>query len=195
MVRCGISKAVFTLAVCAAATASFAAQPGTNGEDDKYIDIRTSGGDLHAGNDADAHKIGLPLYPGAQLRAENASRNHANLSISTENFGFTLIVANYDSEDSPDKVIQFYRNKLKKYGKVLECHTNQRGGDVDAHAGDSDSAEGKELKCDENNGPVVELKAGTKDDQHIVAIEPKDDHGGTTFAMVYIQTHGKQGDI
>ena len=31
---------------------------------------------------------------------------------------------------------------------------------------------GKELKCDENSGPVTELKVGTEDNQHIVAIEP-----------------------
>ncbi len=36
-----------------------------------------------------------------------------------------LVVAKYDSDDAPGKVIDFYREHLKKYGKVLECHTEQ----------------------------------------------------------------------
>jgi hypothetical protein len=51
------------------------------------------------------------------------------------------------------------------------------------------------LKCDENSGPVTELKVGTEDDQHIVAIEPRDTGKGSTFALVYLRTRGKRGDI
>ena len=39
----------------------------------------------------------------------------------------------------------------------------------------------------------VELKAGTKGNQHIVALKP---HGsGTEYAIVYVSTHGKGDTI
>ena len=54
----------------------------------------------------------------------------------------------------------------------------------------------KELKCEgDNTGPVTELKVGTADNQHVVAIEPADGRSGSTFALVYVRTRGKQGDI
>jgi hypothetical protein len=174
---------------------SVAAQKPDGGED-KKLDIRSSVGDLHVGSDADARKIGLPLYPGARPKSDDKSRDNANLSIFTEAFGFKLVVANYDSDDAPSKVIDFYRNKLKKYGKVLECHTQKHGGDVDVHADDDKDSDGsKQLKCDgDNTGPVTELKVGTEDHQHVVAIEPNG-RSGSTFALVYVHARGKQGDI
>jgi len=39
----------------------------------------------------------------------------------------------------------------------------------------------------------VELKVGTEDNQHIVAVEPQGK--GSSFALVYVQTHGKEGMI
>ena len=106
-----------------------------------------------------------------------------------------LVVAKYDSDDGPAKIIDFYRDKLKKYGKVLECHSEKHGGDVEADVDSKDSSDSKELKCDENSGPVTELKVGTEDDQHIVAIEPRDAGKGSTFALVYLRTRGKRGDL
>ena len=42
------------------------------------------------------------------------------------------------------------------------------------------------MKCDENSGPVTELKVGTEDNQHVVAIEPGDAGKGSKFAIVYL---------
>jgi hypothetical protein len=163
---------------------------------DKVFDVRSTVGDLHVGSDADAKKIGLPLYPGARLKADDQSQNQANLSIFTEAFGFKLVIANYESDDAPGKIIDFYRDKLKKYGKVLECHSRKHGGDIDVHNDDKDSKGSKELKCDgENAGPVTELRVGTEDHQHAVAVEPREGHSGSAFALVYVYTRGKQGDL
>jgi len=179
------------------ATPGFTAQAQKpDGGQDKNFDVRSSVGDLHVGSDADARKIGLPLYPGARLKSDDENGNKANLSIFTEAFGFKLVVAKYDSDDAPGKVIDFYRDKLKKYGKVLECRSQKHGGNVDVHDDDKDSKGSKELKCEgDNTGPVTELKVGTEDNQRVVAIEPRDGHSGSTFAMVYVHARGKQGDI
>jgi hypothetical protein len=91
-----------------------------SGSKDKNLDVRSSVGDLHVGKDADAKKVGLPLYPGARLKSNGEDQSQANLSIATESFGMKLVVANYVSDDAPGKLLDFYRDKLKKYGKVLE---------------------------------------------------------------------------
>jgi hypothetical protein len=162
---------------------------------DKNLDVTSSAGDLHIGSDADARKTGLPLYPGARLKADDDNSNKANLSILTEAFGMKLVVAKYDSDDAPAKIVDFYRDKLKKYGKVLECHSQTHGGHIEVSEDSKDSKDSKELKCDENSGPVTELKVGTEDNQHIVAIEPREPGKGSTFALVYVHTRGKRGEI
>ncbi|HTW30111.1 MAG TPA: hypothetical protein VMD76_00430 [Candidatus Sulfotelmatobacter sp.] len=161
---------------------------------DKSFDVRSSVGDLHMGKDADAGKAGLPLYPGARVHHEE-NNDPLNFGVLTESFGFKIVVAKYESDDAPAKIIDFYRGKLKRYGKVLECHSQKEGGDVEAKNDDKDSNQGKQLKCEEDSGPVTELKVGTEDDQHVVAVEPADGHKGTTFSVIYVRTQGKRGDI
>jgi len=201
MLRSIASRSILVAVVaCAAAVAipSVAAQDRKpDSSQDKKLDVRSSLGDLHIGDDADARKTGLPLYPGARLKSDDENQNKVNLGILTEAFGFRLVIASYASDDAPAKVIDFYRDKLKKYGKVLECHSRKHAGDdVDVDTDDKDSQKSKELKCEgDNTGPVTELKVGTEDNQHVVAIEPNDGHSGSTFALVYVHTRGKQGDI
>jgi hypothetical protein len=188
-------RAMLAVAFCiTAAISSFAAQAPKSDSPDKNVDVRSSAGDLHVGNDATARKAGLPLYPGARLRHDDENSSAVNLGVLTEAFGIKLVVAKYDSDDAPAKVIEYYREHLKKYGKVIECHTREHGGDI--HDEMNDDAHSKELKCEgDNTGPVTELKVGTEDDQHVVAIEPNNGKSGSTFALVYVHTRGKRGDI
>lgn len=185
------------LVVAAGLNLSVFGQGSDSNSKNKPLDITSSVGDLHVGDDADAKKVGVPLYPGAKLKTGDENRNQANLSLLTEAFGMKLIVANYVSNDEPGKILDFYRDKLKRYGKVLECHSEKHGGDVSVHDDDKDrdSSKSKELKCDEKSGPVTELKVGTEDNQRVVAVEPADSGKGSTFALVYVHTRGKSGEI
>ena len=194
------SRAIFVAAfgIVLAIRVCSAQDQKSDSDQSKHLDIQSYAGDLHLGNDADARKAGLPLYPGARPRRDKEDSDPVNLGLLTEAFGFKIVVAKYESDDAPGKVIDFYRDKLKKYGKVLECHTHEHGGgahtDFDDDK-DSDSKK-KELKCDgDNTGPVAELKVGSENNQHVVAIEPRDGHAGSTFALVYVFARGKQGDI
>ena len=190
-----LSKINIVVSLCALlATAAFAQ---SNDEQNKGFDIKSSMGDLHLGNDGNPREVGLPVYPGAHLRKDDGKDNNsANLSLFTQSFGWKLVVVNYNSDDSPAKVISYYRDKLKKYGKVLECHTSEHGGDVHVNDDDSKSEKSKDLKCDgDNTGPVVELKVGTEDNQHVVAVEQSDNGKGAQFTLVYVRTRGKQADI
>ena len=197
-----------TLSLSLAAIVALPALAQQSDTQDNSLDVRSSVGDLHVGKDADAHNAGLPLYPGAHPKRDE-NNDPVNFGVATEGFGLKLVVAKYESDDAPAKVVDFYREKLKKYGKVLECHSQKHGGDVSMHSDDQDSQEAgsenskdknkdresKQLKCDSDGGPVTELKVGTEDNQHVVAVEPRDSGKGATFALVYVRTRGKQGDI
>lgn len=193
----GLSFFAAFLVLLVLAMTSAAAQDSDNDDQNKNFDVRSTVGDMHVGSDATPGEIGLPVYPGARLRKHDENRSNANLSLFTSAFGFKLVVANYDSDDAPAKIVAYYREKLKKYGKVLECRTSKHGGDVSTHAdNDDDSSKSKELTCDgDNSGPGIELKVGTQDNQHAVAVEPAENGHGATFALVYIRSRGKQGDI
>jgi hypothetical protein len=199
----GFRSFALALAGFAACTLPMLAQQSDS--QDKPFDVRSSIGDMHVGKDADAAKQGLPLYPGAHPKQDKDNES-INFGILTESFGLKLMVAKYDSDDAPAKIIDFYRDKLKKFGKVLECHSHNLGGDLEVHGDDKDSDDSKndqsknkdkdkELKCEENSGPVTELKVGTKENQHIVAIQPGEASKGSTFALVYVYNRGKRDDI
>jgi hypothetical protein len=198
------SNKIASFMLCSAVAAAFLvaltprralAQAHQGDNQEQHLDIQSSAGDLHLGADADARKAGLPLYPGARPHHDD-DNNNANLSLFTEAFGFKLVVAKYESDDAPAKIIDFYRNRLKKYGKVLECHTQKHGGShADVDDDDKDKAP-KELKCEgDNTGPVTELKVGTEKDQHVVSVEPVAGHSSTSFVLVYVHARGKQGDL
>src|ERR1700680_4020113 len=188
--RMQLSFTVFT-ALLLLPTRGAAAQSTNSNDQDKNLDIQ-----LHVGKDADARKVGLPLYPGARLKHDEENQNRANFALLTGAFGMKLVVASYASGDAPSKVIAYYREQLKRYGRVLECRSKEPGGDVHANVHSPESKDSKQLKCDgDNEGNIVELKEGTEDNQHGVSVEPAETGKGSTFALVYVYTRGKQGDI
>src|ERR1051325_11699160 len=79
----------------------------------KNLDVRSPVGDLHLGNDADAKKVGIPLYPGARLKSHDENSDQANLSMLTEAFGMKLLVANYVSDDDPAKIVELDRKSTR----------------------------------------------------------------------------------
>jgi len=164
-----------------------------NGQD-KQVDINTLVGGVHVSKQADISDIGLAVYPGAHLQEKNSegSDKSANVNISGFGYGIKVVALQYESDDEPAKVLSFYKDQLKKYGNVLECHTV--GLNLDMKMGSNDSRSGsRDLTCEGNHGSNIELKVGRKDDQHIVAVKPQGK--GSSFSLVYVHTHGKDADI
>ena len=164
-------------------------QKEANGQD-KQVDIKTLLGGVHVSKQADAADVGLAVYPGARLKQEDSdgSDKSANVNISGFGYGLKVVALEYESDDAPGKVLSFYREQLKKFGSVLECHTSR--GNWNVNMGKHGS---NELTCDGSGGNETELKVGKQDDQRIVAVEPEGK--GTTFSLVYVRTHGKDADI
>jgi hypothetical protein len=162
-----------------------------NGED-KQVDIDTPVGGIHVSKGANVADVGLGVYPGARLKQDDSDGNDksANVNISSFGFGLKVVALEYQSDDSPAKLIAYYKDQLKKYGKVLECHTSHLDVNPDIKGSDHGS---HELTCEGSGGSNVELKVGTKENQHIVAVEP--DGKGSSFSLVYVRTHGKDADI
>jgi hypothetical protein len=165
------------------------------GEDgEKKVDIDTPLGGVHVSGGADVHDTGLSVYPGAKPKPKSDDDNDeksANVNLSFGNFGLKVVAVEYLSDDSPEKVLSYYSNELKKFGKVLQCAGTSGGPDVtfgksndDKNKSDSDT-----LTCGDSKGDGTELKVGTRANQHIVSVKPNGK--GADFALVYVRTRGK----
>jgi hypothetical protein len=162
-----------------------------NGED-KQVDISTPVGGIHVSKDANVADVGLSVYPGARVKEKDSdgSDKSANVNISGFGYGLKVVALEYQSDDSPAKLVAFYKDQLKKYGSVLECHTS---GHLDVDTEFDDKKGTRVVTCIGDSGSNVELKVGNRDNQHIVAVEP--DGKGSSFSLVYVRTHGKDADI
>ena len=138
-----------------------------------------------ASKEASAKDVGLPLYAGARVHKDKSDESPAvQLGLWGGSSGFKLAVLKLESNDAPEKVAAFYRKALAKYGKVVDCGDSSKATGEKAKGNSSN-----ELGCEEErpkSGELV-LKAGTKEEQHVVGIEAK---GGLTVVhLVYVEAH------
>ena len=162
-----------------------------NNGQEKQVDISTPMGGIHVSKDVSPEDVGIAVYPGATLKDKgNGENKSANVNLSSFGYGLRVVVLEYQSNDAPEKVVAFYKDQLTKYGSVLVCHT--AGFDMNADIKRSDGSS-HELTCQGDHGHNVELKVGTQENQHIVAIEPSG--SGSNFSLVHVRTHGKDAEI
>ena len=170
-----------------------------DGDGNSKVDISTPVGGIHVDENADARDTGLPVYPGATKKHDDdGDKKSANVNLSAFGYGLKVVALEYESGDSSDKIIAYYRDQLKKYGNVLQCRTNdihnQVDDDVPFAGGKKGYVVGGKLKCDDDeHGSWIELKSGTSDSQHIVSVHP--DGKGADFAIVWLRIRGKEGEI
>jgi hypothetical protein len=170
-----------------------------HGEDgSNKVDISTPIGGIHVDQNADARDTGLPVYPAAKLKpkGKDGDKKNANVNLSAFGFGLKVVAVEYESDDPPDKIIAFYQDQLKKYGNVLQCHSSgfKVNDDVPVVGGSKGYVVGGKLKCDSgDSGNKIELKAGSDDNQHIVAVNPEGK--GSDFAIVWVKIRGKEDEI
>ncbi len=135
--------------------------------------------------DADAKDIGLPLYPGASRHKDKDEDSPGiNFNLWGSGSGVKLAVLKMESHDSMDKIADYYKKHLSKYGKVLDCSHP----DPNAKASDKDDSDhnSKPLTCgdDKPDKGGLLFKAGTNSDQHLVAIQPA--AHGSRFELVHV---------
>ena len=143
----------------------------------KKVDIETPVGSFHVNTQVDPKDTGIAVYPGA-IRAEDEEGKHAaHLSIDSSVFGAKVVAIKYRSDDSPDRLLEFYRKELRRYGEISECH-----GSVTFVHGN--------MQCN-NGGGETNLVTGTEERHHIVSVKPYG--SGSKFALLYVQTRGEAG--
>ena len=152
------------------------------------VDIDSFFGGVHVNTQADPQDTGLLVYPGARLRPEHGNESSsANVNLSSGPFGVKVTALEYQSDDPPEKITDFYRQEMAKYGPVLQCSPGSQGSS--GKRSDPD-----ELTCDTNiHAGTLELKVGSRQRQRVVSIKPEGK--GTRFALVYVQLRGKEGTL
>jgi len=161
------------------------------GGESNRLDVETPVGGLHVNEQADVRDTGLTVYPGATQKPKtDDDSKSANVNVNSSFFGLKVVAIEYLSDDPPNKVINFYRDELKKFGNVVQCRTDKLGNDLSVSLSNKKS---KEVSCSGNSGNTVELKVGTEDNQRLVSVEPSGK--GSDFALVYIHARGKEGTI
>ena len=162
---------------------------GQNGED-KNVHVDTPFGGVHVNtNQTTAADLGLPVYPGSQTVSDDDKHKSADVHLGFGEWELRVRAVSYSTSDNQDQVLAFYKKALTRYGDVITCQGNtpvgtpvttteglscadDKGNNVQIDRGDYGSSK---------NG--LELKAGSKRHQHIVAFEnPKE--GEVRFALV-----------
>jgi hypothetical protein len=173
----------FTLAIAFAAMLPLAACGVVIREDgegnEKRVDIRSPFGRMTVETNGDMADTGLPVYPGARPLRNHDEPETANVRIDNSFFGMTVAASKFESEDAPEAIVEFYRERMKRYGDVTECRGRL---DFDRHH-PSDRP-----RCrDTFRSDDVTLGVGTSDHHRLVAIKKR--KGRTRFDMVFIESH------
>jgi len=119
--------------------------------------------------EAGAKDVGLPIYPGSTRHRENTDDSQAaRLGFWGGGSGFKLAVLKMESADSPDKIASYYKRALGKYGKILDCSKPSPAAPADKQ----DSSNTLTCGDDKLEAGGLLFKSGTKQNHHIVAIQP-----------------------
>jgi hypothetical protein len=160
-----------------------------NGED-KTVQVDTPFGGVHVKTtQPTAADLGLPVYPGAQLVADNDKHKSADVHLGFGEWELRVRAVSYATPDSQEKVTAFYKKALGRYGDVITCQGNTPVGLPATTAEGLTCSDDKNTKVQIDRGDYgtgknsLELKAGSKRHQHIVGFENPSE-GKTRFALV-----------
>ena len=169
--------------------------------DNANVKIATPFGGLSVKtNDAVVQQgVGLSVYPGA-VAISNSGKNSdqgdhdqgaADVNLSFGSFHLGVKALTYRTPDDSEKVLAFYRKDMARYGQVILCKRDEA---VGSPARTQDG-----LTCAKDglgnvhvgnvyDGEGGELKAGSRQHQHIVGMEK--DGAGTKISLVALDLPG-----
>jgi len=122
---------------------------------------------------AEGAETGIAVYPGAKALKSDKDSQALSMAFWGGSKDFRLSLAKYWSADDADRIAEFYRTDLARFGRVVDCSAEPD----DTICGDASREDG-----------VIELRAGKKKDQRIVAISPKT--GGCKIVLLHLRTRG-----
>ena len=185
---------IFLAAVCISGCRVESNKSG-NGDD---VKIATPFGGMSVKTDDSkiAQSTGLPTYPGAVILKKKGKDDHndgsADINLSFGSFQLRVKAVSLHSDDSPDKVLDFYKKGLARFGTVIQCKDHRPVGaptrTPDGLDCSDDDRHNNQVKVDDDLTGKTELKAGSKQHQHIVGIDP--DGTGTKIGLVALDLPG-----
>ncbi|HUR37094.1 MAG TPA: hypothetical protein VM009_04700 [Terriglobales bacterium] len=189
---------VSVLAASIAVTGCSIQSKHEDGSHKENVKIETPLGGMNVRtDDVDAKETGMTVFPGATPK-EKEDGDHdekkANVNIDTPWFGLKVVALTYQSSEPQEKIWDYYKKEMSRYGKVLECKPGSP--DLNAAAKDdeeltcNDSKKKGHVRAYERDSKSVQLKVGTANKQRIVAFKPSGN--GTEFSLVYVSTREKK---
>jgi len=159
----------------------------SNGKE-KTVQVDTPFGGVHVNTDqVSASDLGLPLYPGAESVRGDDKHKSADVHLGFGEWQLRVRAVSYATPDSQDKVAEFYKKALGRFGDVITCEgkapvgtpTVTPEGLTCEDSGKHASVDGQDFGSHDG----LQLKAGSKRHQHIVGFEsPR--NGKTRFGLV-----------
>ena len=161
-----------------------------NGNDNVKIATPFGGMTVKTNDDAVIDGLGLPVYPGAELVKKDKNNGAADVNMSFGSFQLRVKAASFRTQDSPDQVSAFYRKALGRYGDVIQCQNDKPVGTPTrtAEGLTCDNEKDNHVYVNDDESGKLELKAGSKLHQHIVAVDPEGN--GTKFGLVSLDLPG-----
>jgi hypothetical protein len=176
--------------------------------DNADVKIATPFGGMSVKTDDNAVQAGtgLAVYPGAtivkDLHQHEGDDKHdsgaADINMSFGSFHLGVKAVSYQTPDSPEKVLAFYRKDMARFGQVIFCRGGEPVGTPtvtqDGLTCSDDGKKNTHVNLHVNGdyeGSYGELKTGSKLHQRIVSLEAKG--AGTKFGLVMLDLPGHLG--
>lgn len=128
------------------------------------------------------NSTGIPVYPKAM--ASDHSDGRGTVSMDDKSEVHRLAASAYFSADKPDKVLQFYRERLKTSGQVTECSGGQNSM-VDVQLNEAAFANPSACNAEDFAASGTELKVNSSGEQKIVVVLPQG--SGSEIALVSVK--------
>jgi hypothetical protein len=148
---------------------------------------------IHASSQVTPDAIGLPVYPGAKLATKHGDDDAAfDIGFALGDTRLRMQGISYDSDDSPDRVLEFYRKAMSRYGDVLECDHGHAVGSLSETSSGlrcSDRKGGKTVNVDGrlDSSKDHDLRAGSPDEFRIAGVDGSSIRS-SHFVIMYIKT-------
>lgn len=168
---------------------------------EKKVQVDTPFGGVHVNTDqTTAADLGLSTYPGA-LALKDDDHSSADVHVGFGEWQLRARVASFETSDAQQKVVDFYRQALGRYGEVLTCQNDKPiGQPTITSQGLTCASDGKSININTKSGKSnldlgsdLQLRAGSKRHQHVVGFE-KPKNGQTEFVMVAVDLPGSGSD-
>ncbi len=174
------------LAAAASLACLLAATPAAHAQNNFDLSV-------HASSDVTPATIGLPVYPGAKLAAKHGDDNAAfDIGFAFGDTRLRLEGIGYDSDDPPDRVLEFYRKALSRYGDVLECDHGHAVGSLSVTSSGlrcSDKGRREDLNINGHfdSSTSHDLRAGSPEEFRIAGVDGSSSKS-SHFVIMYVKT-------